>query len=242
MANPVNEVIIDRCQQSRVLAGKIHGLAPAVARCCRRHDLAACAVDLALEHHRAIFMLIEAGEVGAATALIRSLLEASTCAFWLEYAASSKQILTLNIDPAIETSDDDIPMLQSMAKALTPFFPAILALTDGLNRKGSRRALWLHKYTHGGTPQLVRRDRINGWLEGEVILTLLRADLFAVLGASVLTVLCGNDEFRRYIFDQRDVLAAELASKFGTAVSGGQPRVHPASNENCCGEPLFGTD
>lgn len=184
-------------------------------------------------------MLIEAGEVGAASALIRSLLEASTCAFWLEYAASDEQILALNVDPAIGTSDDDIPMLQSMSKALTPFFPAILNLTDGLNRKGSRRALWLHKYTHGSTPQLVRRDRINGWLEGEVILTLLWSDLFAILGASVLTVLSSDSEFRRYVFDQRDVLAEELASKFGIAVPGEQPRAHPASNQTCCGSPLF---
>lgn len=239
MARLINEVITDRCKQSRALADQVHRLAPALIPCCRRHDLAMCAIDLAVEHHRAIFTLIETGTFGAAAALIRPLLEASTSAFWLTYAASDSNVLKLLTDPGAETSAVDIPTLSQMATALTRNFPAISALSDGLARNGSGRARWLHKYTHGGTPQLVRRDRANGWLEGEVVLALLRADLFVVLGASVLTVLRDDDEFRRYIFDQRDVLAAELASKFSTAVPGGQPRVHPATDKKCCGESLL---
>lgn len=242
MAKYVNEVVEDRCRQSRTLAGQIERLMPAVTPCCRRHDFAACAIDLALEHHRAIVMLVEAGELGTAAALIRPLLEASASAFWLVYAASDEQITALPTEPAVETSEHDIPMLGEMATALTPYFPAIVGLTDGLSKKGSRTARWLHKYTHGGTPQLARRDRANGWLEAEVILALLRADLFVVLGASVQTVLSANEDLRRYVFGQRDALGAEVASKFGTTVPGGQPQAHPTPDKGCCGVPLLAVE
>lgn len=179
MAKNANEVIQDRCRQSRTLASQIEQLMPTVSPCCRRHDFAACAVDLALGHHRAIVMLVEVGELGTAAALIRPLLEASASAFWLVYAASGEEVMALPTEPAVETSDHDIPMLSEMATALTPYFPEIVTLTGALSKKGSRTARWLHKYTHGGTPQLARRDRANGWLEAEVILALLRADMFA---------------------------------------------------------------
>lgn len=187
-------------------------------------------------------MLVAAGEFGTAAALIRPLLEASASAFWLVYAASDEQIAALPTEPSVETSEHDIPMLREMAKELTPYFPAIVGLTDGLSTKGSRTARWLHKYTHGGTPQLARRDRVSGWLEGEVILGLLRADLFVVLGASVMTVLSPDDALRRYVFGQRDALAAEVANKFGAIVPGAQPQAHPVSNRSCCGTPLFASE
>lgn len=239
MTKHANQVVEDRCRQSRTLAAQIEQLMPTVSPCCRRHDFAACAIDLALEHHLAIAMLVEAGKFGTAAALIRPLLEASASAFWLVYAASDEEVMALPTEPAAETSDHDIPMLSEMATALTPYFPAIVTLTEALSKKGSRTARWLHKYTHGGTPQLARRDPANGWLESEVVLALLRADMFAVLGASVQTVLSSKDDLSRYVFGQRDALGAELASKFGAATPEGQPQTHPASDRGCCGTPLF---
>jgi hypothetical protein len=238
MARYVNEVVEARCQQSRTLISQIERLMPAIRPCCRRHDFAVCAIDLALEHHRAAVMLVETGELGSAAALSRPLLEASASAFWLVYVASDQEVLALPIDPAVETSVQDIPMLSEMATSLKPYFPAIEVLTGALSKKGSGAARWLHKYTHGGTPQLVRRDRANGWLEGEVILGLLRADLFAVLGASVLTVLYQNEGFCRCVFGWRDALGTEVANKFGAVVPERQPQVHPTPDKRCCGAPL----
>lgn len=233
-----NNVIADRCRQSRALICNMEHAIPQSAPCCVRHDFAVCSVDLALEHHRSIVTLIEAREFGSAVALLRPLLEASTSAFWLLYSASEEHVLALPKDSTVETSDHDIPTLSKMAEALLPDFPAIKVLGDALSPKGNRSARWLHKYTHGGTPQLTRRDKTGGWLEGEIILALIRADMFAVLGASALTIRHPSEEFRGYVFDQRDELGAELVSKFGGAIPDQQPRMHPASKRVCCGQPL----
>lgn len=233
-----NNVIADRCRQSRALIRNMGQVIPQFAPCCRRHDFAVCAVDLATAHHRSIVTLIEVQEFGSAVALLRPLLEASTSAFWLLYTANEERVLALPKDPTVETSNHDIPTLSKMAEALSPDFPAIKTLVDALSPKGNRSARWLHKYTHGGTPQLTRRDKAGGWLEGEIILALVRADLFAVLGASALTTRHASEELRRYVFDQRDALGAELVRKFGGAVPDQQPRMHPASKKVCCGQPL----
>ena len=180
----VNDVIQDRCQQSKALSTQTMQLAPAIHACCRRHDLAVCAVDLALEHHRSIAMLIEAGELGSAAALMRPLLEAAASASWLVYAATDDRIMTLPTDPKVVSAPQDIPTLSKMADALLPYFPAMSTLIEGLASAGPGSARWLHKYTHGGTPQLARRDRANGWLEGDVILGLIRADMFAMAAAA----------------------------------------------------------
>jgi len=239
MTESENNTVIDRCKHSRTLAREIEQLMPTVGPCCRRHDLAACTIDLALEHHRALVALVEARDVGAAAALIRPLLEASTSAFWFVYAASDQQVLALSINPSEETPEHDIPTLKPMLDALKSYFPAISSLAEALASKGSRTALWLHKYTHGGTPQLIHRDRVSGWREKEVLLALLRADMFTVLGASVATVRANKEDFRRYIFGQRDALAAELTRRFGVTIPHGQPQIHPIPDKHCCGEPLF---
>lgn len=233
-----NNVIVDRCRQSRALIRNMEQVIPPFPSCCRRHDFAVCAVDLATEHHRSIVTLIEAQQFGSAAALLRPLLEASTSAFWLLYSASEEHVLALPKDSTVETSDHDIPTLSKMAEALLPDFPAIKALADALSPKGNRSARWLHKYTHGGTPQLTRRDKAGGWLEGEIILALIRADLFAVLGASAHTTRHPSEQLRKYVFDQRDALGAELVSKFEGAVPDPLPRMHPASKKACCGQPL----
>lgn len=235
----VNEVIEARCRQSRELARLTERLAPTIKPCCRRHDFAVCAVDLALEHHRAIVRLMDVGEIGAAAALFRPLIEAAAAAFWLVYAAADGDVLALPTDPKNEAASEDVPMLGEMATALLPYFPAMATLINGLARKGDGAARWLHKYTHGGTPQLARRDRTRGWTEADVILGLIRADLFAMTAASVLTVIHGDDAFRAHVFGTRDELSKELSATFEIAVPDDQPHHHPAPNKSCCGEPLF---
>lgn len=235
----VNDVVAARCQQSRASWSQIERLAPAIRPCCRRHDFAVCSVDLALEHQRAIVRLTEAGELGSAAALQRPLLEAAASASWLVYAATDETILALPTDPNDQAAKEDLPMLGQLADDLFPYFPDMAILTKGLAKKGDGAARWLHKYTHGGTPQLTRRDHVNGWSEGDVIANLIRADMFAIAAVAALTVLYEDGPFKAHVFTARDTLAAEMNAKFRTAIPSGLPHQLPTPDKSCCGSPLF---
>jgi hypothetical protein len=235
----VSDGIKARCQQSRVLAAATTQLAPVIRPCCRRHDFATCAVELALEHQRSHVQLVEAGELGSAAALFRPLLEAAASASWLIYAATDEEILTLPTDPNVLSSPHDIPMLGDMATALLPYFPDMSIMIAGLARKGAGAARWLHKFTHGGTPQLARRERMSGWLELEVIAGLIRSDMFAIAALSNVTVRCPDPAFRSHVFMTRDRLAAEMNETIGSSIPLDRPHELPVPDKACCGSPLF---
>jgi hypothetical protein len=75
----------------------------------------------------------------------------------------------------------------------------------------------VHKYTHGGTPQLARRN--SGWSEDEVMRTLVRADLFAILAARLDTVIEPNPTLSSYGFGQRDQRAEEMTTLFRSSAN-----------------------
>jgi len=234
----VVEEVEHRCRQSWELNIRVGAELPDAVAYCKRHDLTRLAIDLAIEHHRSLVRLVYAGELGSGAALLRPLLEASTSAFWLLYAASDNQILRLPEDPTIEASSDDIPMLGEMAFALQPLFPKIAAIAEGLSRKGSGSARWLHKYTHGGTPQLMRRDRANSWTSSEALLTLRRSDIFLIVGASVEAALQPDSSFADFIYSQRDRVGEEIMDALGAPPIPTQPR-HPAPPTACIGPAMF---
>ncbi|MEA0806211.1 hypothetical protein VDQ87_06630 [Xanthomonas campestris pv. campestris] len=176
-----------------------------------------------MEHHSAFIRIVEAGEYGAAAALLRPMLEASTIGFWFAYVASKEDVERLSVNGE-ESPIDDVPMLREMAAQLVPTFPAIQAIIDGFKSGGA--AKWLHKYAHGGTPQLNRRNAL-GWTEGEVMLMLVRADLFGALAGCLETVLSPNDALSGYGFNRRDDLGEETRRRFGTTSVPPQPHELP---------------
>lgn len=217
-----------RHQSERVLALLPHEKAPSL-----RALFARCAISLALEHHSGIVRLVQAGEYGTAAALLRPLLEASTIGYWLMYVADCGRIRSLptNVDAS---RSPDIPQLDHMAAKLVPIFPPIKALVEGLKNNGP--ATWLHKYTHGGMPQLLRRA--DGWAEPYVMHMLITADLFAVLGACLETVIAPNPELSAYGFSCRDKLGAELSRRFGVPMPPKQPHELPTPLADGCGDPF----
>lgn len=225
----VQRILESRDQNIRLKALLPQGPAPSL-----RANFARCAIDLALEHHSGLIRVAAADEFGTAGALLRPILEASTAAFWFMYVATCEEIRALPTSE-IENSNADIPMLGEMAKALIPTFPAIQIIVDGLKRGG--RAKWLHKYTHGGTPQLNRRR--SGWSDPEKIFTLIRADMFGVLAACLETVITPNSELSNYGFGRRDALSEELLLRFGTPLPPEQPHALPSALTDGCG-PAFG--
>ena len=201
-----------------------------------RADFARCAIDLALEHHSALVRVTEAGEHGTAGALLRPILEAAAIGYWFVYVAPCSRILALSTSSE-DNPEKDTPMLGEIVRDLVPTFPPIQRLADGLTHRGF--AKWLHKYTHGGTPQLARRSP-GGWQEDEVMLTLLRADLFLTLAATLETAIARHPELARYGFGYRDQLADELHTRFGGEQIPQQPHNHPAAPllDEGCGPPF----
>lgn len=215
--------MLARCAESRQQNERFRSLSPAAASSSQRVEFARCAVDLAMEHHSAFIRIVEAGEYGAAAALIRPILEASTIGYWFVYVASKEQVERLSVSRE-DNPIDDVPMLREMAAQLVPTFPAIQAIVDGFKSGGA--AKWLHKYAHGGTPQLNRRSA-PGWTEGEVMLMLIRGDLFGTLAGCIETVLSPNDALSRYGFNRRDELGEEFRRRFGRASVPQQPHELP---------------
>lgn len=226
-------VIQERASRSRKQNDRIKSLLPGGVAPSLRANFARCAVDLAMEHHSGLIRVVEAGEYGTAAALLRPLLESSTAAFWCMYVATCEEIRALPTN-AVENAGEDIPMLRDMARSLVPIFPAVQTFVDELKRGG--RAKWLHKYTHGGTPQLVRR--YPGWTEGEMMFTLLRADLFAVLGACLETAIAPNPTLSDYGFGRRDQLAEEMTTLFSIPPVAPQPHGLPPALTDGCGPPF----
>lgn len=218
-----HRVIHERCTESREQNDRLRAFLLPTPSVSLRMDFARCAIDLALEHHSAFIRLVEAGEYGSAGALLRPILEASTIGFWFVYVAPLEMVERLSQDKQ-DNPVEDVPMLGDMAKALVSTFPPIQGLVDGLKRGGPMK--WLHKYAHGGTPQLNRRIG-SGWEEGEVVLSLIRADLFCVLAGCLETVLAPNPQLFAYGFHRRDELAEEFCVKFNAPPIPHQPHGLP---------------
>ena len=225
--------IRERVAQSRTQNDQLKGLLPRGTPQSLRAAFARSAIDLAQEHHSGLIRVTDAGEYGTAAALLRPILEASTSAYWVVYIAGCETIRDLPTS-LVENETVDIPMLTEMARSLIPIFPPIQIIVDELKKGG--RAKWLHKYTHGGTPQLMRRD--SGWNEGDVMLTLLRADLFAILGACLGTVIESNSALSEYAFGRRDELGEEFRVRFNGPQIPAQPHSLPAGLADGCG-PSF---
>ena len=229
------ETIRARAEESRQQNAHVRRLFPRGAAPSLRADFARCSIDLACEHHSAISRLVIADEYGSAAAMLRPLLEASGIASWLLYCASCDFIRALPTDAATaEGRIHDLPLIDDLARDLLPIFPAIKTLSDALKNRGP--ATWLHKYTHGGAAQLVRRG--PGWNEGEVMMLLLRADLFAVLACAAETVIAENAELQTYTFGRRDDLGKELHRLFGIGTIPQQPHHWPPILADGCGAPF----
>ena len=235
MDTKARQAVIERAAESRNQNDQVRALLPKGSAPSLRATFARYAIDLAVEHHSGIIRLVQAEEYGTAAALLRPLLEANTAAFWLVYIAECSYIQSLPTSPVAGRSAD-IPQLDRMASALVRIFPPIQTIVDGLKNNGP--AAWLHKYTHGGTPQLLRRDQ--GWQEDEVMHILIAADIFAILGPSLETVIAPNPVLSMYAFPRRDDLGDELSRVFGTPAPPRQPHALPPALADGCGPPLRG--
>lgn len=234
--NP-SDILFQRLADSGRLNTELRQRVSQMTPCCLRHQFSLSAVDLALEHHQAIGRLFRKGLHGSAAALVRSLAEATTAAYWFNYIASDDEVAKLPTDPMAEAEQIDVPKLLAVSQKLVTLFPPMSGIRDALQSRGPESLRWLHKYTHGGTPQLLRRPFALGWTEFEVHHKLLLADLLAGGAAQSTIVFRPDPALDAAVVGIRHALDAWRVQYFG-----GEPTTDetplPQSEQICFGQPV----
>jgi hypothetical protein len=218
-----NEIAVlqARCQESRRQAEMIAQLSPDLPVYRVRFQFARAAGYLAAEHHLAIVTLCEAGLCGTATSLLRAVLEAGATVHWLLYAANSETVRDLHaLPPGVFADKPDIPGLKVMLNELAARgpLPRVADIRDMLEPNGAGR--WLHKAAHGGIAILKGRNPAGAYSLAQAQIALCVADMFALIAASVGTVIHPALELDNYIGARRDELARELVATHGAKESG----------------------
>jgi len=190
-----------------------------------------------LEHHQAIGRLFKKGLEGSAAALVRSQAEAVTAAYWFNYIASDDEVVQLPTNPMAEAEKVDVPMLYEVSEKLVALFPPMSRIRDALQSRGPESLRWLHKYTHGGTPQLLRRPFTLGWTEIEVHHKLLLADLLAGSATQSTIVFRPDLALDAALAEVRRALDAWRVRYFGGEPTDDETPL-PPSERKCCGKPV----
>ncbi len=199
-----------RCKQSTQQALTIHVRLPRQEPASPRHRLARCALALALEHHTSIITLSSLGNYSTAAALLRPLMEAGACAYWLVYACPPER-LTM-----ILGGQRDTPTLPKMLQALSKVKG--LDGVDALARMLPRQGRYLDSYTHGGMSQLGERDWKTPFSLERALHTVMVADMFAVAATAVATVIYEAPDLFEYLGERRDQIRQEIITTRGHAV------------------------
>jgi hypothetical protein len=236
IANP-SDILFQRLADSASLNVELKRHLVRLKPCCLRHQFSLSAVDLALEHHQAIGRLFKKGLYGSGTALARSLAEATTAAYWFNYIASDEEVAQLPTDPMSEAEKVDVATLTAVAEKLIPLFPPMSGIRSALQSRGPDSLRWLHKYSHGGTPQLLRRPLTFGWTEVDVHHKLLLADLLATGAVQSTIVFRPDQSLDAALVGKKQALDAWRVMYFG-----GQPAQDegalPQSEQRCHGDPV----
>ena len=200
-----------RCKIATEQALRIHQLMPVEEPLSSRHRLARCSIALAMEHHVSITTLVSVGNYSSAAALLRPLMEAGACGFWLTYACTAERL------EALLHGRDETPTLPKMINQLTrvPGLYGVRKLAGMLPKEGR----YLDSYTHGGMAQLAQRDWKKPFDLSRNMHTLMASDMFALAGAAIGTVIYDAKDLSVYLGMRRDQIAEEVS------VRTGQPKV-----------------
>lgn len=200
----------ERCKQATVQASRIYELMPVMDPASERHRLARCAVALAMEHHVSIITLVSLGNYSTAAALLRPLMEAGACAFWLVYSCPPESF------QLIMDGKRDTPTLPEMVRRLArvPGLESVKKLAEILPREGR----YLDSYTHGGMSQIGQRDWKTPFDSDRNMHTVMAADMFVLAGAALATVIYQAGPLFEYLGSRREEIRLEISQRSGEPV------------------------
>ena len=143
--------------------------------CQNKNLLLMAYLDIALEHHEAIQLLIKSQLYGSGFALTRSLFDAVFRALWINACATDKQI-----EDVVNRDDAKFPCMGQMVATIDQRYSTDKFFTS--IKKGSWTAMC--SYTHSGLLQITRRftgDEVKPNYRDAEILEVLNATNIAVI-------------------------------------------------------------
>jgi hypothetical protein len=168
-------------------------------------------MDLAMEHHQSIMMLLATGHLtGSAMALIRPLTETMVRGLWTFYIAKPEQVLKIAANRfdfrPLGSKIDDLERFHGNPGVFTP-----------LKTKKNRETL--NGLTHSGIEQLGRRLQLNGLVntlynEDEIVETIALPTATLCLLALGFCNAVGRHEERKRLMD----LYRQLFATYGEVV------------------------
>ena len=175
------------------------------------------AASVALEHGRALRVLVADGLPTAALSLMRLQHEALTRALWLLYAADDLAISKLSapLTKETESAAGKLPMLAEMLKQLASKPAAAQALTGLLAFKDNNAAA-LNSFVHGGIHALQRQAQ--GYPVPLVVGALRNCNGLMVMATMMLAILTARQPLVRAV--------SQLQATFANALP---PALVPAS-------------
>ncbi len=179
---------------------KIDGLEVSSAE---RTRLAAGCLDVALEHQKAIVLLVCKKLYGSAFSLSRLIFEAYVRGVWLHRCASDSEIERYKKDKLKKTFDS---LIQDIEK-IDGFKEGVLSDVKATNWKA------MNSYTHSGYLQLVRRNKKEtiepNYTSEEIIEVLNNANAIGMLCVLQLALLAGNRVLANDILKESKTILAK---------------------------------
>lgn len=161
-----------------------------------RLRLAAGCLDVALEHHKAIVLLVSYSLYGSAFALVRLLFEAYVRGIWLHGCASNSDIERFK------------------AGKLNKTFSALIQEVEGLDGfnigalSAAKSTAWraMNSYTHSGYFQVVRRNTETtiepNYTEDEIMEVLNFANAVGLLSAVATALFAENEQLANAVLEK----------------------------------------
>ncbi len=192
-----------------------------------RIGVSVAAAGLALEHGRALRVLVAEGLPTAALSLMRLQHEALARALWLFYAADDLAIekLSAPLSKEAESAAGRLPMMAEMLKQLAQKPAAASPLAALLDFKKNNAAA-LNSFVHGGIHALQRQAQ--GYPVPMIVGALHSSNALQVMTAMMLAVLTGGQALVHAVGRLQTTFADDLPPLLSAATTADTPRPgHP---------------
>lgn len=161
-----------------------------------RFRVAAGCLDMALEHHKSLVLLIANDLYGSAMALVRLVFESYIRGCWLAYCATEAQIRKFLDDKL----DKEFFELIADIEKHEAFNAGTLSLV--------KETSWtvMNSFTHSGFMQIARRNTstsiVPNYTDEELIDAIETGDSFSLLTAIAIADLAGDEKLAKEVFEE----------------------------------------